>query len=150
MLAKIEVTVGVLHYIQNFVQSMSICISIHIYIFWGTQICNKNSIESKGLTNIFVLKLSPHSKRAPSAQKVVKIDITSAWHGVISFSTGYSIANATKRRCVAQKVLCKRYRWGYLQAHCCLTFILLQWRCCKMKFWWSHLKKDIGFSLKIS
>ena len=35
-----------------------------------------------GLTNTFVLKLSPHSKRAPSAQKEVKIDITNgmAWH----------------------------------------------------------------------
>ena len=68
MLAKIEVTVGVLHYIQNFVQSMSICISIHIYILWGTQICNKNPIKSMGLTIIGVLKLS-------GTQKVVKIDI---------------------------------------------------------------------------
>ena len=60
---------------------MSTCISIHIYILIGTQICNKNSIESMGLTNIFVLKLSPHSKRAPSAQKEVKIDITNGMAG---------------------------------------------------------------------
>ena len=34
-----------------------------------------------GLINICVLKLSPHSKRAPGTQKVVKIDITNgiAW-----------------------------------------------------------------------
>ena len=36
-----------------------------------------------GLTNIFVLMLSPHTKSSPSAQKVVKIDIT---NGMASFS----------------------------------------------------------------